>query len=65
MNNAGRVDVFETTLSRSARPCGKWNSTNEDLIEEILNELLLKRTRGEQTVKIGTKKLGDEVADDR
>lgn len=34
----------------------------QDLIEEILDELLLQGPRGEETVKISTKKLSDKVA---
>jgi hypothetical protein len=35
--------------------------TTEDLVEEVLDELLLKRSRGKQSVEISTEKLGDEV----
>ena len=34
----------------------------QNLVEEILNELLLKRSRGEETVQVSTKKLSNEVA---
>ena len=34
-------------------------STYQNLVEEILNELLLKRARGEKAVQVGTKQLGD------
>lgn len=34
----------------------------QNLIQEILNELLLKGSRGQQTVQICAKKLSDEVA---
>jgi len=34
----------------------------QDLVEEVLDELLLKRSRGEQAVQISTKEFGDEVA---
>lgn len=36
--------------------------TSEDLVQEILDELLLKRSACEQSVKIGTKELGNKVA---
>ena len=36
--------------------------TNHDLVQEVLDELLLQRSRGEQAVEIGTKQLGDEIA---
>lgn len=31
------------------------------MVEEILNELLLKRARGEESVEISSQKLGDKV----
>ena len=34
----------------------------QDLVEEVLNELLLQRSGGEQAVQIGSEELGDEVA---
>ena len=34
----------------------------QNLIKEILNELLLKRSRGEEAVQVSTKKLGNKVA---
>ena len=33
----------------------------ENLVEEILNELLLEWPRRQQSVKVGTQQLGDEV----
>jgi hypothetical protein len=50
VDNTGRVDVFQTS---------------EDLVKEVLDELLFKRTRCEESVKIGTKELGNEVAIDQ
>ena len=47
MNDTGGVHVFQTT---------------EDLVQEVLDELLLQRSGSEQSVKIGTQKLGHEVA---
>lgn len=38
-------------------------STNEHLVEEVLDELIVQRPRGEESVKIGSEKLSDEVAD--
>ena len=35
--------------------------TYHDLVQEVLDELLLKWPRSEKTVKIGSEKLGDEV----
>lgn len=37
-------------------------ATYQDLIEEVLDELLLQRSRGEEAVKIGSEQFGDEVA---
>ena len=34
----------------------------QDLIQEVLDELLLEWSRSQQTMQIGTKELGDEVA---
>jgi hypothetical protein len=45
-----RVDVFQTS---------------EDLVEEVLDELLFEWTRSEESVKIGTEELSDEVAVDQ
>ena len=47
MNDTGGVDVFQTT---------------EDLVQEVLDELLFQRSGSEQSVKIGTQELGNEVA---
>ena len=44
------MDVFETT---------------ENLIQEILDELLFKRSGCKESVKIGTKEFGDEVTDEQ
>lgn len=49
MDDTGRVNVFQTS---------------EDLVEEVLDKLLLEWTRGEESVKIGTEELSDEVAED-
>jgi hypothetical protein len=46
VNDSGRVDVLETT---------------EDLVQEVLDELLLERPGGEETVEVGTEELGDKV----
>lgn len=36
--------------------------TYEDLVEEVLDELLLQRARGQEAVEIGSEELSDEVA---
>lgn len=33
----------------------------EDLVQEVLDELLLERARGQETVQVGSEQLGDEV----
>lgn len=47
MDDAGRVDVLEAS---------------EDLVEEVLDELLLERAAGEESVEIGAEELSDKVA---
>lgn len=47
MDDTCRMDILETT---------------EDLVKEVLDELLLKRARGKESMKVGTEKLGDKVA---
>ncbi len=47
MDNPGGVDVFEPP---------------KYLVEEVLDELFLERSRCDQSVKIGPEELGDEVA---
>jgi len=37
-------------------------SAYQNLVEKVLNELLLQRSRSEKAVKVGSKQLGDEVA---
>jgi len=46
VDNASGVDVFQTT---------------QDLVEEVLDELLLKRARGEEAVQVGAQELGDNI----
>lgn len=46
MDYTGRVDILEAT---------------EDLVKEVLDELLLKRARGKESMKVGTEQLGDKV----
>ena len=37
-------------------------ATYQNLVEEVLNKLLLERSRGEQTVEISAEEFRDEVA---
>lgn len=37
-------------------------STYQDLVQEVLDKLLLERSRGEQSVEISSQKFGDKVA---
>ena len=37
-------------------------TTNHNLVEEVLNELLLQRPRSKQSVEIGSEQLRDEIA---
>ena len=48
MDDTGGVDILQST---------------ENLVEEILYELLLKRSGGKETVEISAEELGDEVAE--
>jgi|FreactcultuFSWF8_1027224.scaffolds.fasta_scaffold00132_10 hypothetical protein len=36
--------------------------THQNLVEEVLDELLLERSRGQEAVEIGAQELGDEIA---
>jgi len=38
------------------------NSTHENLIKKVLDELLLERPRSQEAVEVGTQELGYEVA---
>ena len=35
--------------------------TDQDLVEKVLNELLFEWSRSQETMKIGTEELGDEI----
>lgn len=50
MDNAGRVHVFQSA---------------HDLVQKVLDELLFKRSRGEEAMEIGAEQFGDEVADSK
>lgn len=64
MHHASRVDVFQSSLLYISKCslCSRCSSTYEDLVKEVLDELLFKRSRGEEAVKIGAEQLGDEIA---
>jgi hypothetical protein len=47
VDDTGGVNVFQAT---------------EDLIQEVLDELLFKGSRSQETVQIGTQELGNEIA---
>ena len=61
MDDAGRVDVFQTALE-FVREC-RWSelcvATHQNLIEEVLDELLLERSRGEESMEIGAEEFGN------
>ena len=48
MDDTGGVDILQST---------------ENLVQEVLYELLLKRSGGKETVEISAEELGDEVAE--
>ena len=63
MDNTGGVNVFQSTLIRSAKSSQMCtDATHQNLIEEVLDELLLEGAGCKEAVKIGSKKLRDEVA---
>jgi hypothetical protein len=62
VDNSSGVDVFQSTLEKSAEPCHAGFATYQNLVQEVLDELLLEGSRGKQTVKISAQELGDEVA---
>lgn len=41
---------------------GGCRGTYQDLVEEVLDELLLQRPRGEQPVQVRAEQFGDEIA---
>lgn len=60
------MDVFQPALHRSVfvlldLPLS-WVLAYQDLIEEVLDELLFQRSRGQKAVKVSTQELSDEVA---
>lgn len=65
VDDTSRVDVFQSSLeTRSvmflyAEQLGR---THQNLVEEVLDELLLERSRGQEAVEIGAQELGDEIA---
>ena len=60
-----RMDIFQATLRYElALPHFLLlrGRTHQDLVQEVLDKLLLERSRSQETVQIGAKELGDEVA---
>jgi hypothetical protein len=55
-----RYDKWFSIDARGGRNIGC--ETYEDLVEEVLDELLLQRARGQEAVEIGSEELSDEVA---
>ena len=64
VDHTGGVDIFQSALEESAEPCQPGFATYQNLVQEILDELFLEGSRGEQTVEIGAQEFGDEVADE-
>lgn len=55
MNDTGRVHIFKTTLQKSAiLQIWAQHIIYQDLVQEILDKLLLKRSRCEQAVEISS-----------
>ena len=65
VDNASRMYVFQTPLYsvRLSRHNVTYCGTYENLVEKILDELLLERSRGQETVEVGAKELGHKVSD--
>jgi hypothetical protein len=63
VDNTSRVHIFQSTLSKSASHIRFFQrfATNQYLIEEVLDELLLQRSGGEQAVEIGPEEFSNEV----
>ena len=65
VDDARGVDIFQTTLSKELALQNMPLMPKvfyQDLVEEVLDELLLEGSGGQETVQIGAKELGDEVA---
>lgn len=68
VDHTGGMNVFQSTLKSGesvssssqcrARVCYK---TDQNLVQEVLNELLLQWTGGQETVEVSSEKLGDKV----
>ena len=57
VDDACRVDVFQTTLGKKLALCAIPAMPKvfyQDLVEEVLDELLLEGSRGQETVQIGS-----------
>lgn len=65
MDDARRVDIFEPTLSqcqnREVGDGGKY--AHQDLVQEILDELFLQRSRCQEPMEVSTKKFCHKVAE--
>jgi hypothetical protein len=64
VDDTSRVNIFQSTLSTLVGdpPCWIF-ATYQNLVKEVLNELLLQRPGGEETVEIGSEELSDEVTE--
>jgi len=65
VDDASRMHVFEPTLSGRDKDEGGIDGEVEayqDLVQKVLNELLLQRPRGKETMKISAEQLSHEIA---
>jgi hypothetical protein len=64
VDDTSGVNIFQSTLSTLVghSACCIF-ATYQNLVKEVLDELLLQRPGGEQTVEIGSEELGDEVTE--
>jgi hypothetical protein len=49
-------------LSATTFGCGQVGLAYQDLVEEVLDELLLERSGGEEAVQVGAEQFGDKIA---
>jgi hypothetical protein len=63
MYDTSRMHIFESSLQRSSEKSGRSGiRTNQHLVEEVLDELLLQWTGCEESMEIRSEQLRHEVA---
>lgn len=68
MDHTSGVNILQATLSSRQWLCANYQtspkSTYQNLVKEILNKLLLERSRSQKAVEISSQEFGDEIAMD-